>query len=236
VPRDRIFLWDRHTADLRAAGFTPERFGVAVRAIDPPRGFDREAKFTAPVLGKLIWGDLLFEERKPKAGRRADEAEQLSSASHLPTLLRGATKIVNVAMLSDEAGCGVAGAFYNVTVSAVDNWRRFTQPGGAGAIPELYADARLGPKVVLHVLDGLLAQYAGGPGFNPNYAFPHATLYASRDPVALDATALRLIDEWRKRAKLPPTAKRTEWLQSAAQMGLGQCEADRIEVRRVTPP
>ena len=238
VPRAHIVIWDRQSADLRAAGFTAEQTGVPVRGIDPPRGFDRGAKFTSAVLGKLIWGDLLFEEKKARAGKRANDADQLSSASHFATILsRDITKIVNVPVLCDEVGCGVAGALYNVTVPAVDNWRRFTQPGGTGAIAELYADERVGPKVVLHVLDGLLAQFAGGPGPNPNYAFHHATLYASRDPVALDATALRLIDAWRQQAKLPPTGKRAEWLELAAQMGLGQFDAARIDLRPVaTPP
>lgn len=233
VPRTQIVIWDRQSANLRAAGFTPQRMGVNVRAVDPPRGFDREAKFTAPVLGKLIWGDLLFDEKKPKPGKRPNDADELSSTSHLAAVLRDVTKIVNVPVLSDEAGCGVAGALYNATIPAVDNWRRFTQPGGADAIADLYADERIGPKVVLHLMDALLAQYAGGPGFSPNYSFAHATLYASRDPVALDAHALRLIDKWRVPANLPPVAKKMEWLETAAQMGLGQAEENRIELRNV---
>ncbi len=235
VPRGRMLIWDRNAAQLRAAGLTTERMGVEVRAIDPPRGFDREAKFTSPVLGKLIWGDLLFNEKRPKPGRRVNEEDQLSSTSHLASIFREVTKIVNVPVLGDEAGCGVAGALYNVTIPAIDNWRRFTQPGGAAGIAELYADERIGRKVVLHLMDGLLAQYAGGPGFQPNYAFPHATLYASRDPVALDAHAARLIDRWRANSNLPPLGKRAEWLETAAQIGLGVASEDSIELRQVAP-
>lgn len=236
VPRTQIVIWDRQSTDLRTAGFTPASMGVQVLGIDPPRGFDRDAKFTTAVLGKLIWGDLLFEEKKPKAGKRANDSDDLSSISHLATILsRGITKIVNVPVLCDEVGCGISGALYNVTVPAVDNWRRFTQPGGTGGIAELYADDRIGPHVVLHILDGLMAQYAGGPGPNPNYSFKHATLYASRDPVALDATALRLIDGWRVEAKLPRIGKRAEWLEDAAQMGLGQFDEARIELHTMPP-
>jgi hypothetical protein len=129
----------------------------------------------------------------------------------------------------------VAGALYNVTVPAIDNWRRFTQPPGAAGIAELYADERIGPKVVLHLMDALLAQYAGGPGFAPNYAITHATLYASRDPVALDAHALRLIDRWREPAKLPSVGKPGEWLRAAAQMGLGVAEESRTDLRPIAP-
>ena len=119
------------------------------------------------------------------------------------------TKIINLPVLADETHIGVAGALYNVTVPNVDNWRRFLalEGGATDSIPDLYADEHLAPKIVLHLMDGLTAQYADGPRGNPNYAFAHATLYASRDPVALDATAARKIEGWRKESKLPSIAR-----------------------------
>jgi len=229
IPRERIVIWDRDLNDLRNAGFTPRVAGCAVQAIDPPRGFDREATFSAASLGRLIWGDLLFRKKR----RASTDSDELSSTSHLARILtRGVTKIINLPMLAEDPACGVRGALYNVTVPNVDNWRRFTQPGGRGAagIAALYADERVGPKVVLHLMDGLLAQYAGGPRFDPNYAFAHATLYASKDPVALDATALRLLEPWRKEAKLPPIGPRAEWLQAAAELGLGHFHEEEIDL------
>ena len=68
---------------------------------------------------------------------------------------------------------------------------------------DLFADPHIGPKVTLTIVDGLLAQYAGGPEFNPNYSLHHRTLYASRDPVALDATLVRKLEGWRREARLP---------------------------------
>jgi uncharacterized protein (DUF362 family) len=194
--------------------------------------------FTAPVLGKLIWGDALFEEKQSKFGKRTNESDQLSSNSYIANVLsRQITKIINVPVLSDHSGCGVGGAIYNMTIPNIDNWRRFTQSEGeaASGIADLYADEHIGPKVVLNIMDALLAQYAGGPHFNPNYAFAHHTIYASKDPVALDANALRLIEGWRKEAKLPPIGKRAEWLESAEQMGLGHYAESRITLRAVGP-
>ncbi len=231
VPRKKIIVWDRDAENLRSAGFDG-RGGYAVRAVDPPRGYDREAAFTAQVLGKLIWGDLLFREKVRRTdGKRASEADQLSSQSHFATILtREVTKVINVPVLSEEAGCGVAGALYNMTVPNVDNWRRFLQLDATNteSIASLYADAHIAPKVVLHIMDALVAQYAGGPGFQPNYAFSHGTIYASRDPVALDAVGLRRLEEWRKPAKLAPIGARAEWLQSAEQLGLGHFAPEKI--------
>ena len=238
VPSAQITVWDRDGAMLRAAGFGTHRLGCDVRSIDGPRDYDPEAKVLAPVLGKLIWGDLLFEPKPSRrAGRAHTEKEQLSSISHVATLLsRKLTKIINVPVLADEAGCGLGGAIYNMTVPNVDNWRRLTQTEAnqGAALPTVYADQHIAPKVVLHILDGLVAQYAGGPAGNPNYAFAHAKIYASKDPVALDATALRLIEGWRKDAKLPPIGRRAEWLQAAEEMGLGFFAPERITLKSVT--
>lgn len=235
VPAARIIVWDRELPELRAAGFTPRRDGFQVRGIAPVSGYDRDASFTASTLGKLIWGDLLFQDPRKRDGKRIATADQVSSTSHIASVVsREITKIINVPVLSDESGCGVAGALYNMTVPNVDNWRRFTQPeGGADSIPDLYADAHLGPKVVLTIMDALRPQYAGGPHFNPNYAFSLHTIFASKDPVALDAHALRLIEGWRKDAKLPPIGKRAEWLESAAQAGLGNFAEQKIMLRPV---
>jgi hypothetical protein len=238
VPRSRIVVWDRDLDDLRAAGFVTRRGGYEVASVPPITGYDRSAVFSGAVLGKLIWGDALFADKQGKLGKKMVEADQLSSDSHLASVLsKQVTKIINVPVLSDEAGCGVAGAIYNMTVPNIDNWRRFTQTEGdaASGLLDLYADERVGGKVVLTIMDALLAQYAGGPRFNPNYAFPYHMIYASKDPVALDAHAFRQIEGWRKEAKLPPIARRAEWLQDGEAMGLGQYAESRIILRAVGP-
>jgi uncharacterized Fe-S center protein len=85
-------------------------------------------------------------------------------------------------------------------------------------------------------MDGLTAQYAAGPIGNPNYAFAHCTLYASTDPVALDATALRQMEAWRKEAKLPAIGAKAEWLRSAEELGLGQFAEESIVLQTVNLP
>ena len=234
VPPGRILVWDRDSTELRDAGFIAQKGGYLVRGIAPTTGYDRAAPVSAPVLGRLIWGDLLFQDPRTSGGRRVAVGDQLSSTSHVARLVsREITKIINVPVLSDESGCGVAGALYNMTVPNLDNWRRFTQDGGGDSIPDLYADSNLGPKVVLTVMDALRPQYANGPRFNPNYAFAWHTIYASKDPVALDAHALRLLEGWRKDARLPPIGRRAAWIEDAAQAGLGNFAEDKIALRPV---
>jgi hypothetical protein len=206
-----IIVWDKNSSSLRECGFTPQRLGCEVRAIDPPRGWDREASFQAPVLGKLIWGDLLFSEKNHEG---ADKL--LSSKSHLCSILsREVTRFINIPVLSDDPGCGVAGALHSAVVGNLDNWRRFTVFGesGAAAIADSYADERIGGKCVLHILDALAVTYAGGPGPNPYASVINNALYASRDPVALDYIGLQLLEKWRKSASFGQIGTKAAWLQ-----------------------
>jgi len=82
-------------------------------------------------------------------------------------------------------------------------------------------------------MDGLVAQYAGGPQSQPNYAVHYATLLASKDPVAIDTLALQRIDSWRAKAKLPPVGRLANHVQAAGQVGIGNADPARIEIRNV---
>ncbi len=223
-----IIVWDKSAASLRQCGFTPERLGCEVRGIEPPRGWDRTAIFTAPVLGKIIWGDLLFAEKTAK-----QYSDPLSAKSYLCTILsRDVTKFINLPALSDEPGLGVAGALHSAVIGNLDNTRRFSSfsEGGASALPELYADPRIGGKCVLHILDALLVTFAGGPSANPQNSTPHGALYASRDPLALDATALRLMEKWRAAAKLGPIGSKAAWI---AESTFGHADETMIQLQPV---
>ena len=101
------------------------------------------------------------------------ETENMSSVSHFSRILSSqVTKIINVPVMSDSGATGLAGCLYNVTLPNIDNWRRFTQYGtlGASGIAEIYSDPVIKDKVVLNIMDGLLAGYADGPASHPNYA------------------------------------------------------------------
>jgi Domain of unknown function (DUF362) len=232
IPREKVIVWDRESANLEAAGFIERKHGYQVRAIDPPRGFDPKATVVAPMFGKLIWGDLLFRGIHDGVTNASVANQQINAESHFASILtHDVNKVISVATFSDDEGCGVAGAMYNMTLPNIDNNRRFLQPGGPSSIIDLYGGTEVRPKVVLQIMDGLVAQYAGGPAFNPNYAFNHRTIYASKDPVAVDATALRLLERWREEARLPPIGEHGAWVQEGEVMGLGHFAEAAIEVR-----
>jgi hypothetical protein len=232
IPASHVVIWDR--PDPAAAGYHSAPGGPAVRHIEPFTGYDPRSVATIPSVGRLIWGDAAYVPRGPGPLQPA-APEQYSADSHWSKVICGVNKIINIPVMSSSEDCGLAGCIYNVTIPNVDNWRRFISEPECGDpyLCELYSDAHAGPKVVLNIMDGLIAQYGGGPAWQPHYSWAYSTLYVSKDPVAIDATALRLLELWRKEARLPSLTQRARYLNTAADMGLGVAQPEQINLVQV---
>lgn len=237
VPAKNIIVWDRNYEDLLAAGYDPKSRFYTLEGIDPKTGYDPQAQVSAPVIGKLIWGDSKFGDKKiSRFSDMLTTTEQLSSTSFFAKVLStGVTKVINIPSLSDSFMTGVNGALANMTISNLDNWRRFAKSSveGDSYIAEIYADPTIHDKVVLTILDGLVLQYAGGPFPDGNFAVNYFSIFASRDPVALDATAVRLIEEARLAHKMPSIRVMSSYVEAAEMLGLGTFSEPRIQMTRV---
>lgn len=237
LPRDRIIVWDRNQSDLLAAGYRTDSPDYTLRWIDPAKGYDTSAQVIAPVLGKLIWGDSSFGDRRiSRFSDLFDTNEQLSSKSHFSRILtKEVTRVIHITSASDSIYTGIHGALADMTLSNIDNWRRFTKPPDHGDpyIAEIYGDETIRSKVVLTFLDALVVQFAGGPHPNPQFTAVNGAIFASRDPVALDATLIDLIEPLRKASQLPPVRPMSRYVESAQILGLGEILPSRIETIRV---
>jgi uncharacterized protein (DUF362 family) len=234
-PRSGIIVWDRSLGGIKEAGYRPAADGYQLKAIAPRDGYDAKAVVSAPLVGTLVWGDFDYTGDLEKMPLFAD-AEATSNVSHFSKIISNEVdKVINVPVMSVSETNGIAGCIYNMTIPNIDNWRRFAQGSrfGAESLAEIYANPLIAKKVVFNLMDGLIAQYAGGPQAQPNYAVHHATLYASRDPVALDAIALKRLEEWRKRGSLRPVGPMAGYIDFASQLGLGNSATNRIEVRNI---
>jgi len=234
-PRNSIIVWDRSLGGIKEAGYRPGTDGYQLKSIAPHDGYDAKAVLSAPLVGKLIWGDFEYVGDTGKMPLLAD-AEATSNVSHFSKIISSEVdKVINVPVMSVSETNGIAGCIYNMTIPNVDNWRRFAQGSrfGAESLAEIYGNPLIAKKVVFNLMDGLIAQYAGGPQPQPNYALHHATLYASKDPVALDATALRRLEEWRKSGILRPVGPVASYIDVASQLGLGNSAPNRIEIRKL---
>lgn len=237
VQPSNIIVWDRNLDDLLAAGYSRNDPLYRLRWVDTAIGYDKKSQVTAPVIGRLIWGDSAFGDR---TGSRVEDmlsgGEQLSSTSYYAKVLsQEVDKVINVPSLTDSFLTGVNGALANMTLPNLDNWRRFTRSPDFGDpyLAEIYADAMIHGKIVLTILDALVLQYAGGPFPNPGFLVDHHSIFMSKDPVAIDATAARLMNENRTPSRLPSLDKMTLWLQSASAINLGKHREEEIELIRV---
>jgi uncharacterized protein (DUF362 family) len=187
-----------------------------------------------PLLGRLT-GAIPSLEIAAARGLLSS-GQQLSSQSYLAKVLTTrVNKVINVPSLADSYLTGINGGIVNMTLPNIDNWRRFAKSAAAGDsyISEIYADPMIRNKVVLTFLDALFLQYAGGPFPDPNFSIENFAIFVSKDPVAIDATAARLIEEARKGNKMPSIKPMIAYLEAASQLGLGVSAEWRIQMIRV---
>ena len=228
VAEHRILVWDKYQSNLTDAGYAirDSGDGVRVMGVIPSVGFDPEFHYHSPHAGKIIWGDLRFD-----AGE-----EKVSAESYFTRILsRQVTKLINVAVLANHGQVGLSGCLFNVAAGSVDNTRRFETSAAASAIavPEICATPVLRDKFALHIIDGLLGQYALGPNFHPEFTWHHGAIYFSTDPVALDTIALEEIEARRRHVGMKPVGERARHIANAARLGLGTNAREQIEVIRL---
>ena len=169
---------------IEEAGYRPDAEGYRLLSIVPRDGYDAKAMVTAPLMGKLIWGDHDYKGDGAKMPLLSD-TENTSDRSYFCRIVSTeVTKIINVPVMSANEMNGISGCLYNVTIPNVDNWRRFSEGPGL-ALPAsrtCCSNPIIARKVVFNLMDGLVAECAGGPEFHRISPFVHATLYASKDP------------------------------------------------------
>ena len=232
---ENIIVWDRRREDLEQCGYDKVA-GLNLRWIEQGGGYDPRAVVSASAIGKLVYGDFAFKDSRNSLADIIGPKAQLNNESHLPVVLsRQIDKVINIPSLCDSYYTGVHGALAGMTLGILDNWRRFAKVEGYGgsALAEVYADDQIGKKVVLTLMDGMVLQYAGGPYPSPANCVVYSTLFASKDPVAIDSTALRLIDEQRLLSKMPKASDDGDHVTEAAQQGLGNADEKLITLKRI---
>jgi hypothetical protein len=147
--------------------------------------------------------------------------------THLSAIVtRMVSKVINLPVLKDHRSAGVTLALKNLSHGMNNNVSRSHLsdiPHGLGwpsenvsgpnqcntFIPQAAGQLALRQKVVLHILDGLIGVYEGGPGnWNRTWGtWHHQGLFFATDPVALDHVGWDAIDRQRARMGWPPVER-----------------------------
>ncbi|MCC7519356.1 MAG: DUF362 domain-containing protein [Verrucomicrobiae bacterium] len=234
VSPSQVIVFDRDESQMEAAGYRMGRRadGATVTATLPERGYDPAVAVDLVPPGKLIWGDCEFR----KEGTA--ETDQVSSLSHFSQIVtKDVDRLIGIAPLMSDARLGLYGCRLNSSLGVVDNFRRLLRatPVREDSLTDLFGSEILKKKCVLHLLDGLIGQFAGGPAFDPSVCWPHQAIYAGRDPLALDRLALHEINLRRPEAKIEPAELKAPYLDAAAEAGLGVADPKRITLIEVAP-
>jgi hypothetical protein len=114
----------------------------------------------------------------------------------------------------------------------VDNTLRFASEADrlATAVPEIYALPVLGDRVVLNIVDALVAQYYGEERSLLHYARVPGQLRFSTDPVALDVLSIQELERLREAAHAPPAKPNFQLYQNAAMLEIGVADPGRIQI------
>ena len=220
VLNNQIVIWDRFEAHLINTGYAINRTdqGVRVYASDSRDvGYDDE----------------VFYETKKDSRIRRENGSMKSRYSKIVT--RDLDVIINVPVMKHHAMTGVSGCLKNLAFGSVDNTRRFhpSPLHGDPAIAEIFDHAILRDKVVLNIVDGLLASFDGGPVYDPKGEWKYGGILMSRDPVALDQVLLQSVGEKREEMELPSITRLSNHIRTAWRAGIGTNDLDEMEFQQI---
>ncbi|MBM3882292.1 MAG: DUF362 domain-containing protein [Verrucomicrobia bacterium] len=225
-PAERLILWDRELAHLRRARFVElaDKYRVRVAGAREA-GYDTNHYYASPFIGQLVAGDHEFGREGPGIGRH-------SYVSKLVT--EEMTKIINLVPLLNHNLAGVSGNLFSLAFGSVDNTLRFAgNPGAfAVAVPEIYALPVLGDRVVLNIVDALIAQYYGEERSLLHYSVVLDELRLSTDAVALDVLSIQELERQRQLADVPQTRTDLTLYQNATLVEIGVSDLRRIVIEQ----
>jgi hypothetical protein len=239
VPARNIILFERYADEFCDAGYadlvTRELTGVRWMAsavgysndqLDV-RGFDPDCRRLSPEAERRVMGydpDVftVMGYCQPSASPRDDRRFR----SHLSSVVtRQIDRMITLPVLKDHRSAGVTLALKNMSHGMNNNVARSHLAGiahGFGPegkvlgpnqcntfIPQCVSHQRLREKATLHILDGLIGVYEGGPGsWNRTWGtWRHRGLLFATDPVALDHVGWDIIDRKRAEEGWAPVAR-----------------------------
>lgn len=184
----------------------------------------------------------------PRGGNPSDAHHRRSYVAKF--ISKDINKLINLGVLKHHQSAGLTVALKNLSHGLVNNVARSHVSSSNNAcgyfIPAVVEHPIIKRKTVLHVIDGILGAYHGGPGSKVGkYLWEHKTLYFTTDPVAVDRVAWTVLDNKREQAGMPPLAlapkdqdstfvrMQPEHVEIAGMLGLGEGDEEKIDLKTV---
>ena len=199
-----IFIWDRTDRELIRAGYSISRKGPNIFGTDNLRD-----------------------------GGYSDRVEiSRSVGSCFSRIMETVDALISVPVLKDHDIAGVSIAMKNF-YGAIHNPNKFHQNCCNPHVADLCYHPLIRNRLRLSVCDASRIQVHNGPAFFPKYAREYGGMLVSTDPVALDFTGWRIIENIRKEMKLKSlkeSGREPGYLSAAEKLGLGNASRGNINL------
>ena len=202
-----IVVWDRSEEEMESAGLTIQK--------EPGR-----MRFIANKGGRLSAGDYA-----PASYPVGDRSSRVSAI-----LADICSAFINVPVPKTHGKSTFTGALKN-HYGSIDNPSSYhadycCNPG----IPEVNAIPIIRKKEKLVVSDALLIVPERGPRWSRRFTRPFGGVIVGTDPVAVDAVAVKIIDDARAEEGLERIASQVQHLALAEKLGLGNSRLENIDL------
>ncbi len=220
VLRKQIIIWDRFEAHLLNAGYPIKKEEGDVRTFASDTddiGYDDE---------------VFYETEKDSIARRENESTRSRYSRILTNLV---DVVINVPVLKQHDMAGVSGCLKNMAFGSVDNTRRFHgKPLYCNpAIGEIFENKIIKDKVVLNIVDGLVASFDRGPTYHEESTWKYGSMFVGPDPVILDTLILQTVNQKREEMGLGSISKYANHISSAASLELGMNSLDQVNLLKI---
>ena len=220
VLKKQIIIWDRFESHLLNAGYPIKQDEGEVQT------------FASDTEGIGYDDEVFYESEKDSVNRRENESTR-SRYSRIVT--QHVDVLINVPVLKHHEMAGVSGCLKNLAFGSVDNTRRFHgKPIYCNpAIAEILEHKVLKDKLVLNIVDGLVASFNRGPTYHAESTWKYNSLFVSTDPVLLDVLVLQTVNQKREEMELDSVSKLANHINTASGLGLGTNTLDQAELRSI---
>ena len=220
VLRKQIIIWDRFEEHLLNAGY-------------PIRQDEGDVRTLASDTEGIGYDDEVFYESEKDSVARRENESTLSRYSRIVT--QQVDVLINVPVLKHHAMAGVSGCLKNLAFGSVDNTRRFHgKPLYCNpAIGEILEHKVLKEKLVLNIVDGLVASFDKGPTYHAESTWKYGSLFISADPVILDVLVLQTVNQKREEMELDSVSKLSNHINTASKLGIGTNTLDQADLQKV---
>jgi len=211
VKENNIIIWDQYQNFFLSSGFKINRSFKGVRTYTTDGGGGKEAL------------DSGSSHREYDSGYGAVRVSRI--------LTEEVDSLINVGLLKDHGLAGVSIALKNISHGVISHPDNFHDNSCDPFIAAINSIPVIKDKIKLHICNGIVGLYEGGPMPQKRHTWNDNRIILSRDPVALDTIGMNIIEGKRKEKNLRSLFNRPNLpvhIDTAAKYGLGVTDLNLI--------